>query len=320
MKKTILTLMLLSAGLSYGQDFYNFTRSQAVYADLATPTSLTNGQVWDFDEFGPINIPFDFSIKGQAVDRFYFDDDNFLFLTPNGDPDAETGLFYSYLSGAYIQDRTVSTGSSTSSINYKTEGEVGNRILKLEVKNAGLEMAIYNGYDEDQFYVSFQIWLYESDNAIEYRYGDHNITDLELLFGDVQVGFDSDETLSILDGDNTQPTYLEYTIDNPPGDEFAPNLDAFPATGTVYRFAPASTTGTKTFSKDAFVLYPNPAQAKLHIAKTNSEANYEVYTILGTKVLSGTVTAANDVINVENLNKGMYLIKIGNAVQKFIKK
>lgn len=320
MKKTILTLLLFTAGLSYGQDFYNFTTSQATYADLAAPTSLTNGEVWDYDEFGPIAIPFAFSINGQAVNRFLFDDDNFLFLTPNADLNEYTGLFYSYVSGAYIQDRTVSTGSSSSSINYKTEGEAGNRIFKLEVKNAGLEEATYFDYSEDQFYVSFQIWLYESDNAIEYRYGNHNVTDLALLYDEVLVGFDSDETVSVLDGDSAQPTYVEFSIDNPPGDEFAPTLNAFPATGTVYRFAPASTAGVKAFSKNAFVLYPNPAEANLHIIKTNGEANYEVYTLLGSKVLSGTVTAANTVINVENLNKGIYLVKIGDAVQKFIKK
>jgi len=319
MKKTIFTLLLLSAGLSYGQNLYTFTTSQAAYADLVAPTSLNNGQVWDYDEFGPLPIPFTFSINGQAVNRFMFDDDNFIFLSPNADLDEETGFFYSYLSGAFIQDRTVSS-SSSSSINYKTEGEPGNRILKLEIKNAGLELATFFGVSEDYFFLNYQIWLYESNNAIEYRYGSHNITNLEVIFDEVLVGFDSDENVSVLTGSSTQPTYQEFEINNPPSDDFYPTLDAYPASGTVYRFVPTSTAGVNTFSQNAFVLYPNPADAQLHIERKDVGSNYEVYTILGSKVLSGTLTTANTVINVERLDKGIYLVKMGNAVQKFIKK
>lgn len=319
MKKTILSLLLLSAGLSYGQNFYNFTTSQSAYTDLVAPTSINNGQVWDYDDFGPFTIPFSFSINGQAINRFVFSDDNFLFLTPNADLDEETGLFYSYLSGAFIQDRTYSTTSS-SGINYKTEGQAGNRILKIEVKNAGLEDTIYYDYTEDHFYLSFQIWLYENNNVIEYRFGNNNITDLEVINDEVQVGFEGDTTASVLTGSSTQPTYQEFTINNPPADDFYPTLNAFPASGTVYRFAPAATAGIETFSKNAFTIYPNPAEAELNVTKTEGTSNYEVYSILGSKVLSGTIDTTNTTINVANLDKGVYLVKIGNAVQKFIKK
>ena len=320
MKKTILSLLLLSAGLSYGQNFYNFTTSQSAYTDLAAPTSINNGEVWDYDDFGPFTIPFSFAINGQAVNRFVFSDDNFLFLTPNADLEEETGLFYSYLSGAFIQDRTYSTTSS-SGINYKTEGEAGNRILKLEVKNAGLEDARYMGFSEDHFYLNFQIWLYENNNVIEYRYGNHNITNPSIIDDLVQVGFDSDDFGGVLTGSATQPVYQEFNFNtNPPDDDFEPTLNAYPGSGTVYRFAPAATAGIKTFSKNAFTLYPNPAEAKLNVTKTEGTANYEVYSILGSKVLSGTIDTANTTINVANLDKGVYLVKIGNAVQKFIKK
>jgi hypothetical protein len=319
MKKIILSLLLLSVGLSYGQNFYNFTVSQSVYTDLTTPTSINNGQVWDEDEFGPFSIPFSFSIYGRTVDQFMFSYDDFLFLTPNANLVQDTGVFYNSVSGAFIQDRTYST-ASTSAISYKTEGSAGDRILKLEIKNAGLEDAVYHGHDEDHFYLSFQVWLYERGNIIEYRYGNHNITNLEVLDDEVLVGFEDDLNGSVLTGNRNQPAYQEFNYDvNPPDEDFYPTLNAFPASGTVYRFAPASIAGINTFSKKAFVLYPNPVQDNLHITKIESDANYEVFSVLGAKVLSGTISAGGSTINVENLDKGVYIIKIGNAVQKFIK-
>lgn len=320
MKKTILSLLLLSAGLSYGQNFYNFTTSQSAYTDLAAPTSITNGQVWYDDDFGPFSIPFSFSVNGQAVNRFYFVDNDFVLITPTADLDEETGLLYASVSGAYIQDRTYSTTPS-SGINYKTEGEAGNRILKLEVKNAGLEDARYLGFSEDHFYLNFQIWLYENNNVIEYRYGNHNITTISVLDDLVQVGFVDDNFGSVLTGSATQPAYQEFNFNtNPPDEDFEPTLTAYPGSGTVYRFAPAATADIKTFSKNTFTIYPNPAEAELNVTKTGGTANYEVYSILGSKVLSGTIDTANTTINVANLDKGVYLVKIGNAVQKFIKK
>ena len=313
-------LLLLSVGISYGQNFYNFTTSQSAYTDLVAPTSLNNGQVWDFDEFGPVSIPFPFSIHGQAINQFLFSDDDFVFLTPNADLEEETGVFYCSVSGAYIQDRTFSA-TSTSAISYKTEGQAGDRILKLEVKNAGLEDAESSGFDEDHFYLNFQVWLYERGNVIEYRYGNHNITDLEVLYDEVYVGLYNMPYIFVLTGSTAQPDYLEFNLENnPPDDDFYPILDAFPTSGTVYRFAPASTAGVNTFSKNAFTIFPNPTQADLHIVKTDGTAAYEVYSILGSKVLSGTIDTTNSTINVANLDKGVYLIKIGNAVKKFIKK
>lgn len=233
MKKIILSLLLLSVGLSYGQNFYNFTVSQSAYTDLTAPISLNNGEVWDFDELGPVSMPFSFSMHGQTVNQFLFYDDDFVLLTPNADFEEETGVFYCSVSGAYIQDRTVSE-TSTSAISYKTEGEPGDRVLKLEVKNAGLENAEPFGYDEDQFYLSYQIWLYERGNVIEYRYGNNNITDLSVLEDEVFVGLYNYPQIITLTGSSTQPEYFEFDLDNnPPDDNFEGILESYPSSSTV---------------------------------------------------------------------------------------
>lgn len=323
MKKTTLLFLLLLSAVGVKAQTYNFSVSQETYADLAGSTSMNNGQVWDYDEFGPVAIPFSFSIAGQAVNRFLFQDNYFMFLKPGATTDSEDGLFYVDASTAFIQDRTFSTGTSSSPISYKTEGEAGSRILKLEVKNAGLEDGDDLGFDEDEYFVNFQIWIYESNNTIEIRYGQNNIDDLDVLDteGMLIAGISKDEDNAYLVyGESADPTYGEFTLDTFP--EEGLTMDAFPANGTVYKFTPAGVAGVKDFSKSAISLYPNPATTVLNL-KSNSfaSADYEIYDILGKRVAASKMAAGSDVqINIENLNEGVYFVKTNGQYLKFIKK
>ena len=59
-------------------------------------------------------------------------------------------------------------------------------------------------------------------------------------------------------------------------------------------------------------IYPNPADQYIHI---NYDGLKEIYTILGEKLL---VTYENN-INISNLSKGVYLIKLKNTTIRLIK-
>ncbi|MCO6148495.1 T9SS type A sorting domain-containing protein [Flavobacterium sp. NRK1] len=324
MKKTTLLLLLLVAtsGMQ-AQNFYNFTTFQEDYSDLENSTSINNNAVWDYDEFQVINLPFNLSIGGQTVNKFLFADDYFAFITPNGDYDTDTGVFYIYPSAALIQDRTYSSNVSSSPISYKIEGETGSRILKLEIKNAGLENATELDFAEDHFYLNNQIWIYEADNAIEFRYGDHNITDIAYIAEPderILAGMEySNEKIYVMYGQSTQPTYGEFTLQNLP-DSFS--ADAYPANGTVYRLEISQVAGLHDFSSSTVSLYPNPASSVINIQSENFTASeYSIYNILGKLVADGKTDTANDTqINIENLDKGIYFLKINNNYLKFIKK
>jgi len=54
------------------------------------------------------------------------------------------------------------------------------------------------------------------------------------------------------------------------------------------------------------------------IIKNIKNQKYDIYNITGMQILSGILNAEE--INVSNLSKGIYLIKIGNSTVKFIKK
>lgn len=69
-------------------------------------------------------------------------------------------------------------------------------------------------------------------------------------------------------------------------------------------------------------IYPNPVKNILNI-KTQQELAVSIYNILGKKVLSNTINSNTNTINVANLSKGVYLIKLkspqGTITKKLIK-
>lgn len=323
MKKITLLLALSLGTLSLqAQNQYDFTTSQQTYADLMDPVSINNGQVWDWDTFSEITIPFDFKIGGQTVNRFLFDDDYFSFITPTGNYEANEGIYFFYPTAALLQDRTYSTGVSSSPISYKIEGETGSRILKLEIKNAGLENTTSLDLPEDEFYMNLQVWLYEADNVIEYRYGSHNIPNIGIIAdagSRILAAVEAlDTKLYAIYGQSSQPTYNEFTMNTLPSSF---DSDMPQANGTVYRLEPAEVAGLDNFSTSEVKLYPNPATSVLNIEGDNIEASeYTIYNVVGKLVAKNTITDSDNVqINISNLESGLYFVKINNQYLKFIK-
>lgn len=316
MKNLYTLCLILVSWFSHSQNFYSFSTFQDTYSDLTNPVSINNNSVWDFDSFGPFNIPFDFSIGGVPVNRFMFDDDDFVLLTSDADIDEEVGIYFLYSSVIYIQDKTFDTGVSSSPISYKVEGTQGNRILKLEVKNAGLE-DFESDFLVNNFFINYQIWLYESDNAIEFRYGNHNITDelIEVITQEdvVLTGFVGDDLAGLIYGDTSSPTYSEFDTEQ---EEPFISLSSFPNNGTVYRLV-SSQLNTSDFEFSQFSIYPNPVSEQLYISSDSVIKNYVIYDLLGKQVISGNYDKS---IDVSVLKSGVYVIKIGNTTERFIKK
>jgi len=128
----------------------------------------------------------------------------------------------------------------------------------------------------------------------------------------------SNEKIYVMYGQSAQPTYGEFTLQNLP-DSFS--ADAYPPNGTVYRLEISQVAGLHDFSSSAS-LYPNPASSVINIQSENFTASeYSIYNILGKLVADGKTDTANDTqINIENLDKGIYFLKINNNYLKFIKK
>ena len=83
-----------------------------------------------------------------------------------------------------------------------------------------------------------------------------------------------------------------------------------------------SSLDTETFETNSFKLYPNPAVSVLNIKTDNNFINqpYSIIDGLGRIVLNGKLNEVESTINVEQLSKGIYYLKIaGNSANKFIK-
>lgn len=328
MKKiTLLAITLLSAVCSTAQNAYTFSASQGTYTDLVNPTSMNNNQFWDWDEFGPLELPFTFSVFGNSFTHFIFMDDNFYLVDINALDEFENFESYTILSPiqAIIQDRDITENGSLSPISYKTEGTTGNRIFKMEIKNAGLEFEIWEEETSTSF-LNYQIWLYEGANKIEYHYGPSLVTDLFYLDGEESIftffGVETPTSLNaaFLTGSNSNPTYIELTDSDPDPDPVT-GLTSVPANGQIYTFT-GETLSTKKETQIAFNLFPIPTENELNVSLTEiGNYQYNVYDILGKKILTGKIDNVTEfTINTSELTSGSYLIKINNTVKKFIKK
>jgi uncharacterized protein (TIGR02145 family) len=92
--------------------------------------------------------------------------------------------------------------------------------------------------------------------------------------------------------------------------------------GFSVRYIKDGSLSNATFDTNSLKLYPNPVESVLNIKTENNLIN-QPYTIidgLGRIVLNGKLNEVDTTINVEQLSKGIYYLKVsGNSSSKFIK-
>ena len=73
-------------------------------------------------------------------------------------------------------------------------------------------------------------------------------------------------------------------------------------------------------SVNGFSIYPIPSYDVLFVLSENINSEYRIINILGETIMSGKIASENQQIDVSSLSEGIYFIKIGNAIMKFLKK
>lgn len=327
--KKIFTLFICITTYSFlfGQSTYQVDLGTETYQPLSNSISLNQGAVWDDPEF-IVPLGFDFTIGTQTFNTLYFSDLGFGGELSNQSPATGVGVWLSPV-GQDISDLGFMDEISKSPISYVIDGTVGNRIVKIEWSNVGF---LEDTTEED--FMNFQVWLYEAGNVIEYRYGAKQINNAQEVFIDddgIAIGFYPSLELEdwdyigqdcyILTGTTTNPVMQTVTpqqFENEGTDNFTGMI----AENTVITFTP-STLSTKINSKfEEIIIYPNPVVTDIiYISGTNDIKSVEIYDLLGKKLRNATVN--NNSINVNNLQKGAYLLKLetanGKVTKKFIK-
>lgn len=73
----------------------------------------------------------------------------------------------------------------------------------------------------------------------------------------------------------------------------------------------------KTETSAYLSVYPNPVRSKMKVKSTTPFMKYSIYDLSGQKLRAGKIS--NNVINVNNLKSGLYLLKLDNQIVRFVK-
>ncbi len=326
MKKIILTLTIAASCLTIGklnaQMPYNFSVSTDVYQPLTSGTVLNDTTVWD-DETYKVNIPFTFNLNNKPITQLLLESAEMAL------PDS-TGIMDGLpLISADLIDRGIidSLQVSKSPIRYQIEGMTGNRILKIEIANAGFADEYYSDSTVDDYF-NMQVWLYESGNIIEYRYGRSSISDFSTYFpignltGFVKnIDFNnvSFDMMYILSGNPSAPV-----IDSMTPTTFKNGLSAMPDSGTVYRFTPKPTGISEKYKVHEMNIYPTLSTGMLHVENPNvAAATYKVYSLSGDILKYGNIAQGINTIEINDAPAGHYILRLdhdaGFETHRFIK-
>ncbi|MDG1333136.1 MAG: T9SS type A sorting domain-containing protein [Crocinitomicaceae bacterium] len=284
-------------------------------------TSLNNGLTWD-DPYFNVPIGFTFEYFGESTTTIDISDDGLGGILSVGDCAIDPTFSYLVAYGTDIIDRGYDGAASLSNISYKTEGTAGSRICKIEWNNVGFYSGTNDMNGDRIDFLNFQLWLYETSNAVEIRFGPKSITEPSIDFeGEtgsfVVLAHDIDCASSdifghqlMLSGSPGNPDFYDnvYNLE-----DTLVFLDGAIPPFMVYRFVPESTASQDELSAVApFSIVPNPADFELRLLKgegAEEEIRRASIVDLNGKLLVNNLEF-NQAISIAGLQSGMYFVQV----------
>lgn len=308
-------------------DFYNEIEDGEI-SDLATDWLEIES---DFSAVPP----FDFNVYGKPVYGLtsYFTP-SLLFFVSENEEDSEL-LFLVPFGSPQLQNRAMAAGSNEmSDISTKIEGDVGERIMKIQYRNAGLAGEIDSlGVSTD--FVNFQLWLYEATNAIEIHYGNYQITNENISFEGASgpsFGMYMIEEEILETGDPDVAIFLENDPMSPDlmretSDVESRALSGMPPTGMIYTLSPiADTTSTTNTTEILWMegvdVFPNPTAGTLQISVENQDlvgADYVLTSMTGKVIAQGEAVEQAE-ISLLGLPAGTYFLRMQKGNNGIVKR
>lgn len=321
MKKSILSFVLLYFSFLQAQN-YQFQVVNETYVPLTNATLLSGNLVWDEPVY-QINMGFDFVVGNQIFNNIFlyeavianFNEDDLF----SGTVTTAGALFpfsADLVDRAFDGDNEDDIGG-VSPVRYRIDGTQGNRIVKIEFVNAGF----YSEFAElgtTNDFVNFQVWLHESTNVIEYRYGPSSILNPMASFMESGPYVAVVTNINLITGAATGlelvgPAAAPIAIPIVE-DVFENFLQGMPPNGTVYRFSPSMSRSRN--SEWALELFPNPVKDQLfiHVGDNTKPIDHvNIFNSMGQKI---NAPLNGNVLQVSHLPNGMYVIEISSENQK----
>lgn len=290
--KSFSTLFLCLISLVFNAQNYTVQVGSQPYVNLTNVEPIEWPIGWDDEELF-IPIGFTLNLGGVQHDSLLLNSNGY-FLTEDGN--YEFNPYYVDLIGA---------GDETSA-GYLLEGTEGNRILKIEINNAGF-------YEDTTTTArtSFQFWLYES-GCWETRIGPSIIVDTFMIFEEFPgpfIGFANYATESVLALTGPSDAPIVLSIDSI---DF-PSLGNAPENGRVYTFCPdGQTTAIANLATVSVDVYPNPAHDIVTVRLSRAPKDYERFSVLdihGRTVYQMETNQRETSMQLEHLPRGVYWIQ-----------
>ena len=312
----VLFLSLVTFALPTG---WVVTVSNQTYQHLSNPTVAPLTAGWDDPS---IIIPLGFTHTAAGVST------NTLYIDSNNSVGSEVATSLAMTGGVNLYsilidpiDRATYSGNAPSSISYQTTGSAGSKVAKIQWRNIG-----FNGEKSDVSSLNdstnFQMWFYESDGSVEYRFGQSSITDFErdVESTKLPLGFVTNLNFTTKAFDWFYYLAALSPVAHDSLDSISISMSDFgvsnyPANGTVIRFGPAWATGVNDGVKlnDNVVLYPTLVHDIMKIDFDNNThigTGVSVFDMSGKVVLSQKQLKANNIIETSYLHRGNYILQL----------
>jgi len=318
---------LLSFFLSFGlnsQNLYELIIDEELYyplekAILIDSSSFDYENGWDDPEFS-VPIGFTFSFLGNEIETL---DQVGLGSLMAGIPTSSMPLFYGLMPVSFdLADRGL-VDEEPSLIRYQTTGMPGERVFAIEWYNAGLYEEVFSSDSTGtESSLNFQIWLYENDYSIEFRYGSCIYPDPFDPFAEPSIAaIFLDFNPSSYEGDiltlSGHPAVCIIENVNNVGDLEMYSLDYY-LNAMVYRFEPTSIPFLINENKlISCSTYPNPTGSNLTIDLgdlNGVNTSIKLYDS-SSKLVFEKQANSTIMIDVSGYAKGIYSIEILTSEQ-----
>ena len=309
--------------ICFCQNSYELIILEELYNPLEKATLIDSSSYdyengWDDPEFS-VPIGFTFSFLGNEIESL---DQIGLGSLMFGMATSQAPLFCGLMPvGFDLADRGIA-GEDPSLIRYQTTGNPGERVFAIEWYNAGLYEEIFESDTVPVSSLNFQIWLYETDHSIEFRFGSMMYPAFEPEFDDqvitsifLDYNFSSDEgNILTLSG---HPAFCFLENINSADDLGIYSLSYY-VNSMVYRFEPTSI----PFNMDennllSYSIYPNPTSNKLTVDLgdlNGLNTNIKLYDASG-KIIFEKESISSQTIDVSEFATGMYSLELSTDVQ-----
>jgi len=305
---------------------YTFTNLTATYSDLVGSTNLTAGNVWDDTVMTfPLGFAFKFALDNHNVDSLIIDTYGILYSPHDLDTNLNIGTKLIAPFRAQLVDRGLNSSSvPVSPISHVTTGVVGNRICKIEFRNAGF----YNDTTSLDA-TNFQVWLYETSNVIEFRYGPSNVADIATNFDGengprINLIYNSTINLATMTYNIDTCTYISGNAATPVANNPTTLIDlnnppvnftfiGLPNNGQVFRFAPIGVNASVSATEKAFAkvnVYPTKIENSLTIEHDGQQFSARITDLNGQVILEEKNIQSNTKLNTSKLSQGIYFLTL----------